>query len=423
MRDKLTAVTRYAREYGDLVALRLGPMRLILVSDPDLIEQVFVSRAREFNKGAIEQLVRPSVGNGILLSEGDYWKRQRRMVAPPFHRQKLAGYGEVMVGITDRMTSGFADGEVRDMFPVTTNIALAVAAKTMFAVEVDRDADGLGEALTAMMRAVNARVNAAVPLPDFVPTPTMLRLKRARAKLDTVLYRAIAERRAAATPGDDLLSLLLSVRDEDDGKGMTDLQLRDEAMTLFIAGFETTAISLSWIIHVLSTHPEVATQLHEQVRSVVGDRLPRFEDLPRLPYLERVIKETLRLYPPAWGIDRTPVSELELGGVRMKPGTDVWVSPWVMHHDPRFWSEPERFNPDRWDADLAAKLPKFAYLPFGGGPRVCIGNAFATMEMQLVAATLVQRFRFAPVEGAAPVPEPGFTLRPNPGVTVRLHRV
>ncbi len=280
MRDKLAAVTRYARQHGDLVALRLGPLKVVMVSDPELIEEVFVSRAREFAKGAIEQLVRPSVGNGILLSEGDYWKRQRRMVAPPFHRQKLAGYGEVMVGVAERMTSGFADGEVRDLFPVTTNIALAVAAKTMFDVDVDNDAGGIADALTAMMRAVNARVDAAVPLPDFVPTPTMLRLRRARAKLDTVLYRAIAERRAAATPGDDLLSLLLSVRDEDDGRGMTDLQLRDEAMTLFIAGFETTAISLSWIIHVLSTHPEVDTRLREQVRSVVGDRLPKFEDLP-----------------------------------------------------------------------------------------------------------------------------------------------
>jgi cytochrome P450 len=422
MPDRLTAATRYAREYGDMVYLRIGPLRVVMVTSPALTEEVLVTRAKEFTKGWIENLVRPAAGNGILLSEGDFWKRQRRMVAPPFHKQKLAGYGETMVRVARAMTDGWRDGEVRDIYPDATNIGLAVAAKTMFGVDVDRDAAGLRSALASLMSAVKERIDAKLPLPDFVPTSAMRRLKRARETLDSILHRAIEERRATPGTRDDLLSLLLEVRDEEDGRGMSDQQLRDEAMTLFLAGFETTAINLSWIVQLIATHPEAQDKLRAEVATVIGDRPATAEDLRQLKYTERVVNEALRLYPPAWAMDRLPIADLELGPYRIKRGTDVWLLPWVLHRDPRFWSEPERFDPDRWDGELQKRLPKFAYFPFGGGPRVCIGNAFALMETTLVTATLAQRFRFSPVAGAAPTPEPGYTLRPTPGVTVRIHR-
>jgi cytochrome P450 len=421
-RDKLATVTRYARTHGDVVAVRFGPLRSVIVSDPALVEQVLVTRAKEFTKGWVEQLIRPSVGNGIFLSEGDYWKRQRRMVSPPFHKQRLTNYGDVMVRTAERVVADWRDGEVRDVYPSMTKIGLAVAAKTMFDVDVDQDADGLGVALTTMMRAVTTRIDARLPLPDFIPTPNMLRLKRANRELDTILYRAINERRARKELGEDLLSLLLAARDEDDGSGMSDVQLRNEAMTLFIAGFETTAIALSWIAYLLSTHPDVDARLHAEVRAAIGERAATADDLPKLKYVERVVNEALRLYPPAWAMDRLANADLELGGFRIKRGTDIWLSPWVMHRDPRFWTEPERFDPDRWDGDLQKRLPKFAFYPFGGGPRVCIGNAFAMMEATLVTATIAQRFRFASSGAPAPTPEPGFTLRPAPGVTVRVDR-
>jgi cytochrome P450 len=422
-RDKLGAITRYARTHGDVVAIRLGPVRSVLVSDPALIEEVLVTRAREFEKGFVEQLIRPTAGNGIFLSEGDFWKRQRRMVAPPFHRQKLPVYGEIMVRTAERVCAPWRDGEVRDVYPDTTRIGLAVAAKPLFDVDVEADAGGLGRALATLMEAVRERIDAAIPLPDFVPTRAMRRLKRARAELDTILYRAIAERRARPDAArDDLLSLLLAARDEDDGRGMTDEQLRDEAMTLFVAGFETTAITLSWIVHLLAAHPEIQARLRAEVVAALGANLPTANDLPRLGAVENVVNEALRLYPPGWAMDRRSLADMQLGPYLIKKGVNVWLSPWVMHRDPRFFSDPDRFDPDRWQGGLAKKLPKFAFFPFGGGPRVCIGNAFAMMEAQLVTTLLVQRFRFEAVPGQTPKPEPGFTLRPNPGVTVRLQK-
>jgi cytochrome P450 len=422
MPNRLAVLTRYARDYGDVVGLRLGPLRVTLVSHPELIEEVLVTRAKLFHKGINEQLVRPAGGNGIFLSEGDFWKRQRRMVAPPLHKARIASYAETMVRVAERVADGFKDGETRDLYEDTTEIGLAIAAKTLFGVDVQQ-ARGFGQALTDVMACVKARIDSVIPVPDWAPTPIMLRLKRSQRRLDTILYDAIKERRAAGAPErDDLLSLLLTARDEDDGQGMTDQQLRDEAMTLFIAGFETSAINLAWTLHLLSRHPQIADTLRDEVRSTLGDRTPNADDLPRLKYVERVVQEAMRLYPPAWVMDRVPLDDVELGGFHIRKGTDIWISPWILHRDPRFWDDPETFAPDRWNGDLQKRIPKFAYFPFGGGPRVCIGNAFAMMEVVLVIATLARRFRFEPVPGGTPTPDPGFTLRPVPGVRLRVAR-
>jgi cytochrome P450 len=333
------------------------------------------------------------------------------------HKARVASYGETMVAIAELVSSRWKDGEERDFYEEMTRIGLAIAAKTLFDADVEGEAAHFGAVLTEVMSSVKARIDSAVPLPDWVPTPTMRRLKRGRKNLDKLLTDAIAQRRASSGPErDDLLSLLLAARDEEDGKGMSDQQLRDEAITLFVAGFETSAINLSWILHLISKHSEVGDKL----RAEVGDQPVGAADMPRLKYVERVVNEAMRLYPPAWIMDRIALEDIELGGYHIAEGTDVWVSPWVLHRDPRFWERPLEFDPDRWQNDLAKKLPKFVYFPFGGGPRVCIGNAFAMMEVVLVIATLMRRFRFEAIDGKVPVPEAGFTLRPSPGVHLRV---
>jgi cytochrome P450 len=250
----------------------------------------------------------------------------------------------------------------------------------------------------------------------------MLRLRRAVRRLDTMLYEAIARRRREGGERDELLSLLLAVRDEDDGRGMTDRQLRDEAMNLFIAGFETTAINLAWTLHLLGKHPALAEETTREVRTTLAGAPPTAADLPRLASIERLVNEALRLYPPAWAFDRLVREDLALGGYTIPKGWNVWVVPWVVHRDPRFWSEPERFDPARWTTDAVKSRPKYSFIPFGGGPRVCIGNAFAMMEAQLVLATTLTRFRVEQL-GDEPLPEPGFTLRPSPAVRQRVHSV
>lgn len=421
-RDKLAAVTRLQREFGDVVGIRMGPLHVAMVSHPDLIEQVLVAQSRAVKKGVVEQLIRPAAGNGIFLSENDFWKRQRRMVSPPFHRARLQGYGEAIVSITERAAAQWKAGETRDIYRDTSYIGMAVAAKVLFDVDVEAEAgQELGRALSDVMDCVVARINSLVPLPDFVPTPTMLRLRAAVRRLDKILYEAIARRRASPAPREDLLSLLLAARDEDDGRGMTDKQLRDEAMTLFIAGFETTAINLAWALDLLARHPDADRALRAELDDVLAGRRATAADLPKLEAVGRVVNETLRLYPPAWAMDRLAEEDLEIGGYRVPKGWDIWLVPWVVHRDPRFWPDPERFNPDRWASAEVKKLPRFAHFPFGGGPRICIGNAFAMMEVQLVLATLLPRFTFH-ASGRAPSPDPGFTLRPRPAVMLRVER-
>lgn len=421
--DKLGTVTRYQRAFGDVVKMRMGPLNVALISHPDLIEQILVTQARTVHKGFIEQLARPAAGNGIFLSENDFWKRQRRMVSPPFHRARLAGYGETMVSVAERVMATWRDGETRDIYKDASRIGMNIAAKTLFDVDIEAaEGEQLGHALSAVMDGVVRRINSPLPLPDYVPTPTMLRLRRAVGRLDKLIYRAIAERRARPSQREDLLSLLLAVRDEDDGKGMTDRQLRDEAMTLFVAGFETTAINLAWTLDLLARNPEADAALRAELAEALGGRRPGAADLPQLKAVERVVNESLRLYPPAWAMDRLAQEDLEVGGHRIPRGWDVWMSPWIVHRDPRFWPEPERFDPGRWLGDGVKQLPRFAFFPFGGGPRICIGNAFAMMEAQLVLATLLPRFRFTAV-GAPPTPDPGFTLRPAPAVKLKLSAI
>ena len=420
-RDVLGFFAACARDYGDVVPIRVPRRRLVLLSHPDLIEEVLTAHARRTSKTALLQTLRTVLGNGLLLSEGDTWLRQRRLIQPAFHRQRIAAYGDVMAAFADRAMAHWKDGETRDVHADMMAVTQAIVAKTLFDADVSGGAWDVGQALHVLMEDFSRTRTRVFRLPTFVPTPTRLRTRRAVERLDRLVYGIIAARRASGEDRGDLLSLLLQAQDADDGSRMTDQQARDEIMTLFLAGHETTAVSLSWTWYLLAQHPEVEARLVDELRSVLGGRWPTVADLPRLRYTEMVVTESMRLYPPAYTITRRVVEPpLTVGPHAIAPETVLVMSQWVVHRDRRWFDEPGAFQPDRWEHDLAKRLPRYAYFPFGGGPRLCIGNTFALMEATLLLATIAQRFRFRLAPGAAVTPMLSVTLRPAEGLPMIL---
>jgi len=414
--DPLRTLTHWAREYGDVVYFRRFHYHVYFLNRPDLIEQVLVTDPRNFIKGRGLQANRRLFGNGLLTSEGDYWFGQRRLMQPAFHRERIAAYGKAMVASTTRMLETWRDGERRDVHEDMMRLALEIVAQTLFSTEVEADVERVGAMLKVLMKE-NRSARILLPFFRMLPTPGNLRYRIAVHQLDEIVYRIIREHRARGRDTGDLLSILLRARDED-GRQMTDTQLRDEAMTLFLAGHETTALALSWTWYLLAQNPDVEHKLEAELRGVLEGRAPEVEDLPRLPYTERVIKESMRLYPPAYVIARIAASDCEIGGYRVPRGASLVMSQWVTHRDPRYWDEPERFNPDRWTPEFEKRLPRFAYFPFGGGPRVCIGASFALMEAALLLATIAPRFRLALADDHPVEPFPSITLRPKDGIKV-----
>ncbi|MDP9343077.1 MAG: cytochrome P450 [Actinomycetota bacterium] len=421
-RDSLGFMTRAAREHGDVVGLRFGPSRALLLSHPDQVEQVLVTQRRSFAKGKAVLLIGRVTGDGLVVSEGDFWRRQRRLIQPAFHHGRIAAYGDTMVAFTERRLDTWSDGETRDVHEELMGLTLEIVVKTLFDADVSREAETeVGSAVEVAVGCLNEVLTSFLFfVPPGVPIPTNLRLKRAVKRLDAVLYRIIEEHRASGIDRGDLLSTLLRARDEDDGSHMTDRQVRDEAMTLFLAGHETTSIALTWAWYLLSQHPEAEARLHEELDDVLGGRAPTVADVPNLQYAGHVVTETLRLYPPAPALGREAVEGCEVAGYPVRKGTDVIVSQWVIQRDPRWFDDPEAFRPERWEDDLARRIPRFAYFPFGGGQRTCIGSSFATMEATLLLATMAQRFRFRLVEGHPVEPQARFTLRPAHGMRMVL---
>jgi cytochrome P450 len=420
--DPLGFMTQCAHQYGDVVALGFGPKPVVVLNHPDLIEYVLVTGNRSFKKDFTIQLYRPFLGNGLLTSEGDFWLRQRRLAQPAFQRQRSAGYGEAMVAYTERMLAGWRDGETRDLHADLMGLTLDIAARTLFGIDMTGEAHRVGEALADGLEGIDNRFSGLLFPPLWVPTANNRRIHRARRTLDEILYRKIEEKRRSGEMGDDLLSILLHARDEDDGSRMTDLQLRDEAMTLLLAGHETTALALSWTWYLLALYPEVEEELEAELQAVLGGHSPTVADLPRLRYTEQVITEAMRLYPPAYGQGREAIHDCTIGGYQVHRGTTIFFFQCVLHRDGRYFDHPDEFRPGRWADGLAQRLPKYAYFPFGGGPRMCIGNTFALMETALVLATVAQRFRMRLVPGHAVTPWPSITLRPRHGIKVTLEK-
>ena len=424
-RDPLKFLTRLAREYGDVTTFRVGPQSFYFLNHPDHVKDLLVTSNDKFRKGRALERSKRLLGEGLLTGEGEHWRRQRRLAQPAFHRQRIQGYGRVMVEYAARASDTWREGETVDASAEMMRLTLSVVGKTLFDADVERDAGEVGEALTEIMELFGYLMLPFSELMEKFPVlPPVRRFRRARERLDRIIYRVIDERRRGREDRGDLLSMLLLAEDEEGGgAGMSNEQVRDEAMTLFLAGHETTANLLAWTWYLLSQHPEVEAKLHAELDAVLeAGRLPAVEDLPRLRYTEMVVAEVMRLYPPAWAVGRRAVEDHEFGGYCVPAGSLILVSQYVMHRDPRFFPDPERFDPERWTDEAKQARPQFSYFPFGGGPRRCIGEAFAWMEAALIIATLASRWRMRLAPGRKVEAQPRITLRPAGGVPVTLER-
>lgn len=419
--DPLEVFTQWARQYGDIFYYRVFHRHIYFLNHPDLVKDVLVTNHQNFIKGEAIRFNRRIFGNGLITNEGSSWLQQRRLIQPAFYRERIDSYANTMVAYAERMIATWRDGEARDIHRDMMHLTLEIVARTLFNVEIAGESDNIAVALNTLMQLSSGARMLLPPVFRQIPTPGNLRYLQAARRLDDIVYGLIRERRASSGVSDDLLTTLLEARDES-GAPMTDAQLRDEVMTILLAGHETTAVSLSWTWYLLAQNPEVEQKLCAELRRVLNGRSPTLGDLPELRYTERVVKEAMRLYPPVWALVRNPIKDCEIGGYQVPAGASVIMSPWVMHRDPQHYDQPERFNPDRWLDERTTAAPKFTYFPFGGGPRSCIGSSFAMMEAVLVLATIAQRYKIGVVQDQPIEPLPTITLRPKHGARALLTR-
>jgi cytochrome P450 len=423
LREPLTFLQDMARRYGDVVHIHTGPVHSYLINHPDLIREVLVTKGKSFRKWERQKRVfRKIDGYGLINSEGDFWLRQRRLIQPAFQQRRLARYAEIMVERTRRRLDRWTAGAAINLDQEMSQLALEITGETLFGVNLSEQAAWLGETAEVLRETFIREFLALVPLPDWLPLPSKRRMRRAIRNLDTFITGIIRDRRASGEDKGDLLSmLLLAVDEQGDGTGMTDQQARDEAVTLFNAGHDSTSAALAWTCYFIARYPGVQERLRQEVEAVLGGRAATLADLPRLTFTGQVVKESLRLCPPTPAlINREAITEVEVGGYRLARGSLAIPSPYVTQRDPRWFPEPERFDPDRFATGRVEDIPDYAYFPFGAGPHVCVGNTFALMEISLVVATLVQRFQVELTPGQEDfVPELKVSLRPKGGVWVK----
>ncbi|HRE48119.1 MAG TPA: cytochrome P450 [Aggregatilineales bacterium] len=421
-RDPLNYFLSLPREWGDLCYFQLWGLKSIYLNHPQHIHEMLVEKAKLFVRSRSQtQVISRLIGKSILTTDGDFWRRQRKLVQPAFHHKRIAGYADIMVKHTLTLAESWQAGEQRNAAHDMMEVTLAIVAESLFGADVRGAAQTVGKAVEEGQTAVTEQSFMFIPIPAWLPIPQNLAMRRSTEALDAVILPIIAERRKTGKDTGDLLSmLLLAVDDEDAAVRMTDEQVRNEAMTMFLAGHETTANALAWTWYLLGRNPDVEAKLHAELDRVLAGHTPTLDDLPNLPYTEMVIKESMRLYPPAWIITRSAVEDTTLGGFRVPKGTIAALSPYVTHRDPRFFPDPERFYPERFLKENETKLSREAYMPFGDGPHICIGNMFAMMEARLILATLASRYRLVLPPNFTAEPLALIALRPRDGIPVTI---
>ena len=422
-RDPINFLQTLGREYGDVSRFRVGPQQAYFVNHPDLVKDVLVTSHAKFVKGRALQRAKRLMGEGLLTSEHEFHLRQRRLAQPAFHRQRLMNYGAMMVEASLRARERWQDGAEVDAAREMMRLTLDIVGRTLFSADVTGEAEEVGAAMTTLIEMFDLLLMPFSELLEKIPLGPTRRFNQARARLDAMIYRMIDERRRGGEDKGDLLSMLLLAQDEEgDGGGMSDEQVRDEALTIFLAGHETTANALTFAWLALAQNPEVEGKLHAELDEVLAGRAPTFEDFPRLRYAEMVMSEVMRLYPPAWAVGRLSIADHELGGYHIPKGSLILASQFVAHRDPRFWPDAEQFKPERWLPENKEKMTPYAYFPFGGGIRRCIGEGFAWLESVLLLATLAQQWRLRVRPGYRVSLQPRITLRPKDGLPVILER-
>jgi cytochrome P450 len=422
-----------APRFDVMATLEKGPLcyttvlgkRIYFVNDADFVKRILLDNVANYPKSiTYRNNLRPFLGDGLLISEGEFWKRQRRLAQPAFHLRRLQALAGTMAGAAARMVQGWEHGRIIDVMAAMNAVTMEIVASTLFGADVSGDIAEVAEAMAVLQEETGrVRATAFFELPEFLVRPRGRRFHAAVATLDRIVNRIVAARRASGETRDDLLSMLLEARDEETGEGMTDKQLRDELVTLFLAGHETTALALTWSFHLLGQTPRAEKILLEEVDAALGDKsAPEFNDLEKIPYARMVAEEALRLYPPAYVFSRRAAGDDRLGPFRMPAGAHLIISPYALHRRPDYWPEPDAFWPERFAPGARADRPKLAYLPFGGGPRICIGNSFAMMEHAIVLATAVRHWRLESIPGREVRTEPRITLRPRGGLPMRILR-
>lgn len=416
----------YPREmhHRNLLHARLLFLNSFVVGKPEYVEQVLLGNYQNYVKSRfVRRLLGPTLGQGLVTSDGALWRRQRRIAAPAFHHKRIAGFVGTMAQVAENGVNGWEHKTVPfDVVSAMMALTVEIIARTMFSTDVSGEIERIRRLMDIVIEQTKAGILDLFGFPEWIPSRQPKPLRDAVVELNAMVNGIIAPRRADNIDRGDLLSMLLQARDPETGEGMSDAQLRDEIVTIFSAGHETTANALSWTWYLLAKHPDVEAKLHDELRQVLNGRTPTAEDLPNLPYTRMVFEEALRLYPPVHSISRMAVAEDWMGGVRIPPRSNITISPWVIHHNPQLWPDPDRFDPERFRPEAIAARHRFAWLPFGGGPRICIGMQFAIAEAQVILATLAQRYRLRLEPTREVVPVGYLTLRARDGIWMRLER-
>lgn len=416
---RLQFYERLRRDYGTTFAFRIGPYRLAMLCEPDAIRDVLVTRNKEFGRSFSTKMLKDFFGNGLLISEGDVWLRDRRVIQPTFAKEQIASYAEPMARQTVDYLRDWQAGETRDALLDMQSLTMAIAAETLLGVHLEDEVQAIHEPHELIRCNFDRRMESMFTLPRWIPTPYNRRVTAANSDIRRIVDRLIAERKASGQFGADILSRLLVVQ-QTMGSGMSDVQIRNQALTFLFAGHETTASMLGWVWYLLSKHPQYERKLHEEVDRVLAGRAPTLADVPQLTFTDKVVRETLRLYPSAYVMGRRVMHDCEIDGYRYQRGTSLVISPWLMQRDERFYDRPLEFDPDRWTPEFEDRLDQFAWFPFGAGPRICIGKGFAMLESVLIVAAIAARYRLELLPGQKISPHPSVTIRPHPGINVKV---